>query len=223
MISLEQAPIRVLIVDDHPSVLWGLRKLIDSEEPRMRVVDQATCRQEAFNALRHDPDVILLDLDLGDDNGLDMVAQLREQSRAKVIILTGMRDPAVCDQALLQGAAGLVHKSQPAEVILKAIAHVHEGELWMDRATTARVFERMSGSAKTAASSPDALLTDRERGIVSAVVKHKGAPGKIIADALHISGHTLRNHLASIYGKLGVHRRLDLVLFAMENGLDKRV
>jgi DNA-binding NarL/FixJ family response regulator len=63
-------------------------------------------------------------------------------------------------------------------------------------------------------------LTGRERWIVMQLVKHKGAPNKVIAYALDISPNTLRNHLASIYAKLGVRRRLDLVLYAMERGLD---
>ncbi|HSQ05448.1 MAG TPA: response regulator transcription factor [Burkholderiales bacterium] len=219
-----QSAIRVLLVDDHRSVLWGLRKLIDGEQPLMHVVDEATCRDEAFNGLRYDPDVILLDLDLNGESGLDMVHPLRERSHARVIILTGMRDSALCEQAVMQGAAGLVRKCEPAEVILKAIAHVHAGELWLDRSTAGRVFASLSAhGTRTAAvpDSPESLLTARERRIVAAVVQHKGAPAKVIADALNISGHTLRNHLASIYAKLGIHRRLDLVLYAMEHGLDK--
>lgn len=218
-----QAAIRVLLVDNHRSVLWGLRRLIDGDAPRMCVVGEATCWQEALNGLTHDPHVILLDLDLGEENRLDMVAQLRVRSHAKVIILTGIRDAAVCEQAIMQGAAGLIHKSVPVEVILKAISCVHAGELWLDRRTTARIFASLVTNGKGATgNSSMGLLTDKERSVVAAVVKHKGAPGKVIADSMHISGHTLRNHLASIYDKLGMHRRLDLVLYAMEVGLDNK-
>jgi DNA-binding NarL/FixJ family response regulator len=106
-------------------------------------------------------------------------------------------------------------------VILSAVQRVHAGELWIDRGTTARVF---SSLARTHADgvrdcARSDVLTRRERWIVASVVRHKGAPNKVIADDLHISGHTLRNHLASIYSKLGVHRRLDLVLYAIERGL----
>ena len=68
--------------------------------------------------------------------------------------------------------------------------------------------------------SADSTLTATERKIIAAVTKHKGSPNKTIAAALHISSHTLRNHLASIYEKLGVHKRVDLVFYALENGLD---
>ncbi len=220
-----KSTIRVLLVDDHRTVLWGLRKLIDGEAPRMAVVAEATCWQELLDGLKHDPDVILLELDLAEENALDMVAQLRERSPAKVIILTGLRDAETCDQAIMQGAWGLVHKWEPDEAILKAISHVYGGELCVDSSTAARVFASFSANGKRSADASDSggeQLTDTQLRVVAAVVKHRGAPAKVIADAMHISRHTLRNHLASIYEKLGVHRRLDLVLYAMEAGLDKQ-
>lgn len=217
-----QSPIRVLLVDDHRGVLWGLRKLIDGEAPRMSVVAEATCWQEVLNGLRHDPDVVLLDLDLGEESGLDMLPKLRERSRARVIILTGVRDTEMCDQAVVQGASGVVHKEEPVEVILKAISRVHGGELWLDAGTTGRAFAALSGKhTMRSRRAPAALLTDKQRLVVAAVVEHKGASAKVIAEAMHISPHTLRNHLASIYEKLGVHRRLDLVLYAMKNPTGK--
>lgn len=116
-----------------------------------------------------------------------------------------------------------MHKAEPADVILKAIAHVHGGEVWLDRITTGKVFASRFGAGRVAngPSAAIAALTKAERRIIAAVVKYKGAPGKVIADALHMSDHTLRNHLTSIYSKLGVHTRLDLVMHALEHGLDK--
>jgi DNA-binding NarL/FixJ family response regulator len=217
--------IRVLLVDDHKSVLWGLQKLIDGEKPKMEVVGMATCRAEALSAAeRHSPDVVVLDLDLGDENGLDVITPLRARCSSKVIILTGLRDSTVHENAIMQGASGLIHKSESAEVILEAITRVHAGELWMDPKTISRVFSILSGpeQLRHASRACASALTGRERWVVGEVVKHRGAPAKVIADDMHISGHTLRNHLASIYGKLGIHRRLDLVLYAMEHGLDKQ-
>lgn len=215
----------VLLVDDHETVLWGLEKLIDGEAPRMRVVGKASSARDALRCAElHRPHVILLDLDLGCDSGLALIARLRECSQAKIVILTGVRDADVREKAIVEGASGIVLKSEPAEVILKAVEHVHNGKVWLDRGTTARIFSSVARRAN--ATHPvhrcaDDTLTGRERLIVAHVVKHKGAPSKVIASALHISGHTLRNHLASIYGKLGLHRRLDLVLYAMERGLDR--
>lgn len=215
----------VLLVDDHETILWGLEKLINGEAPRMHVVGKASCVQDALRCAElHKPDLILLDLDLGGESGLSVIAQLRASGQVKVIILTGVRDAELREKAIIEGASGIVLKSEPADVILKAIEQVHNGKVWLDRGTTARIFSsaaRRANATRSAYHCAGDALTGRERLIVAHVVKHKGAPSKVIADALHISGHTLRNHLASIYGKLGVHRRLDLVLYAMERGLDR--
>jgi two-component system, NarL family, nitrate/nitrite response regulator NarL len=218
------APIRIALVDDHRSVLWGLEKLIESAAPRMQLVAKATCHDEAINAVNlHRPDVVLVDLDLGGESGVDLIPRLiQSDSKPKAIVLTGTQDMQLRDSAIVAGARGVVHKSEPAETILQAIEHVCRGELWLDRSTVGRIFSTMLSTDRPATQPGNGgtdPLTARERNIINAVVQHRGAPNKVIAEALHISGHTLRNHLSTIYGKLGVNRRLDLVLYAMENGL----
>lgn len=212
--SFTDQPIKVLLVDDHRSVLWGLAKLIESASPKLELVDLATCHREALAAVeKHQPHVVLLDLDLGSESGLDLVPQM--SSRAAVLILTGLREPAARERAVLAGALGVIHKSEPAEVILKAIERVHAGEPWLERAAIGRVLQNLArrGSEPAARDS----LTAAERKVVAAVVRQRSAPNKVIAASLHLSEHTLRNHLASIYGKLGIKRRVDLVLHAIEH------
>jgi two-component system, NarL family, nitrate/nitrite response regulator NarL len=226
MLAPAVQPIRILLVDDHRSVLWGLEKLIDSAGPSMQVIGKATRCAEALAAVdEYQPDVVLLDAALENENGLDLLRALRGRRAPKVLILTGVRDPEMRERAMLWGARGVVYKLESAETILKAIAHVHTGELWLDRATLAKVFASTLGAGNdgegTGPASRDAALTATERRIIASVVRHKGAPRKVVADALHISSHTLRNHLASIYSKLGVHTRLDLFLYAKEHGLDQ--
>jgi DNA-binding NarL/FixJ family response regulator len=218
--------IRVLLVDDHRTVLWGLEKLIESARPRMQVVAVAVNGAEALAAAaEHRPDVVLLDLDLGGANGLDLLSDLLRHCEARVLVLTGIRDPELRERVVLQGASGMVHKMEPAEVILSAIERVSRGEIWLDRATTAKVIATLAdaGKRKQADAEDPAVadLTHKEREVIAAVVKHKGAPIKSIADALCLSSHTVRNHLASIYSKLGVHSRLDLFMYAKDRGLDK--
>jgi DNA-binding NarL/FixJ family response regulator len=216
--------IRVLLVDDHPTVLWGLEKLIDTAKPAMEVVGTATNRADALAAAaRHQPDVVLVDIDLGGDCGLDLLQELLRQCHAKPIIFTGLRESELRERAVLQGARGLVHKMDPPDVILKAIEFVHRGELWLDRAATARVFEALRAASEQkqidAIPSGIAALTQKEREVVVAVIEHKGAPSKVIAAALRISPHTLRNHLATIYSKLDVRNRIGLLIYANEHGL----
>jgi DNA-binding NarL/FixJ family response regulator len=107
---------------------------------------------------------------------------------------------------MLAGACGFLNKAGPAEVILRAIECVQQGQIWLDRSTTAKVVASFYDRANKGAVLDDQpALTPAERKIVAAVAKYKGSPNKVIADVLHISAHTLRNHLAS-YGKLGLHK-----------------
>jgi DNA-binding NarL/FixJ family response regulator len=212
-------PIRVLLVDDHRSVLWGLGKLIESASPQMKLAGSVTCQRDALAAVKKQaPDIVLLDLDLGQESGLDVVAKICRATR--VLILTGSRDAAVHDRAILGGAWGILHKADPAEVILKAIARVNAGELWVDRNSLGRLLSALGRRAAATEERPaHSTLTAAERKVVAAVMRYKGSPNKVVAAFLHVSEHTLRNHLASIYRKLGIHRRVDLVLYGIEHKL----
>ena len=194
-------------------ILWGLGKLIESAGPQMELVGAVTCRDDALAVLsKHRPHVVLLDLDLGTDSGFDLLPLIREH--AAVIIITGSQETQAED-LILHGARGVIRKSEPADVALRAIARVHEGETWVDRRTMGRVLRTMTGSQK--ATNPYDTLSPAERRALSAVLQHKGAPNKVIAAALHISEHTLRNQLSSVYSKLGVRRRVDLIFHVREH------
>jgi len=215
------APIRVFLADDHQSVLWGLEKLIESASPAMELAGKASSRAGVLELIGEArPDVMLLDFDLGEQqDGSSLITELRQRHNQKVIVLTGMRDEDVPQQVVLAGAYGFVHKSEPAKVILDAIRHVHGGQLWLKSGAMSRALAVL-GMQQRSGKSPDtsgiASLTVTEKRIVSTVLEHKGAPNKVIASALHISVHTLRNHLASIYSKLDLHHRLDLVLYVQQ-------
>jgi two-component system, NarL family, nitrate/nitrite response regulator NarL len=216
-------PIRVMLVDDHRSVLWGLEKLIDADRPRMEVVGKATsCAAAMELASRTSPDVVVLDLDLGGENACEIIPVLVNGGGTRVLVWTGMRDSRAREQSILRGASGLVQKEEPAETLLRAIDRVHRGELWLDRSTTGRIFIELS-SRKGA--TPDAedrrigSLTMRERDIIGQLVADPGADNRRLAARLHIGEHTLRNHLSRIYDKLGVPNRLELYFFAQRHSI----
>jgi two-component system, NarL family, nitrate/nitrite response regulator NarL len=220
-----QKPIRVMIVDDHHCVLWGLERLIEGERPRMELVAKARTPGEAVDlAGRTAPDVVVLDLDLGGENGVDIIPALLQRSPTRVLILTGKRETKVRDLAILRGASGIVEKTDDAEVILKAIQKVHGGELWLDRAATARVFvefarPRPAGDDEHAQRLAE--LTAREREILALVASAPASDNRGLARALRLGEHTLRNHLSRIYDKLGVGNRFELYLYAQKHGLGK--
>jgi len=191
----------------------------------MKVVGTASDMAEALTiAEREQPDVILLDIDLHGVSSLESMAALLKITKSSVLILTGLRDTEVHDRAMLSGARGVVQKEESAEVILRAIKCVNRGEIWLDRVSTGRIFTKLlkplSGEA-----SPEAAqirsLTPREREIIDVIIMHGRSTNKEIAGHLNMSEHTLRNHLTSIYGKLEVENRLELVMYALKHGLSK--
>lgn len=226
--SAVQSPIRVFVAEDHHITLWGLSRLIDGAAPRLRLVGSASTRSELLsNEAAAEADVILLDLDLGGEDGTTALAALRERCCARVLVLTGTGDTALHRAAVLQGARGVVHKSEPAQTILRAIEKVHEGEVWLNRTLMGQVLGQLTHSEPAEAPRPPdpddrriASLTPREREIVVAMVTKSGAKQFAVALELGLSEHTLRNHLTTIYSKLGVRGRLELHVFATAHGLD---
>jgi two-component system nitrate/nitrite response regulator NarL len=219
-------PIRVLLVDDHPSMLWGLERLIQSAGSTMQVVGKASNCADALIALdQTHAEVVLLDIDLGPESGLAAIPQLLGKAEVKILILTGMRDQAIHDKAMLAGARGVVLKEATPETILTAITCVYKGEIWLDRSSMGRLFEKLSHMASNPPVDHEAqkiaTLTERELNIVAMSALHLSLSVKQIATKLFISEYTLRNHLASIYRKLNVSSRLELLVLAQKHGLDK--
>ena len=217
-------PIRVLLVDDHAVVRAGLRMLIESR-PGLKVIGEAANGSAALEmAARERPEIILLDLDLGSDNGLDLLPELLSTAPStRVILLTGVRDPEIHYRAVRLGAMGVVLKEQAADVLVTAIEKVHAGEAWLDPSLTARVLSGMSGTRRAEETNPEAAkiaaLTERERDVIGLICE--GLPNKQIGQRLHISETTVRHHLTSIFDKLGVESRLELVIYAYRHGLAK--
>lgn len=216
-------PIQVHLVAQ-PLVCWGLERLVQTGHPRLEVVGTAATTSESLSMLdRQQADVVVLDLD-GDEPS-DCVTELQGHTHAKILVLTGSADVARLDQAVLAGVRGIVRKREQPGTLLKAIEKIHEGELWIDRGATSRIFMEMARQKAAENSDPEkskiSTLTMRERQTIVAVASDASAPGKVIADRLCISEHTLRNHLTSIYSKLGLCNRLDLYAYASKHSLNK--
>lgn len=219
---MKTTPIRVMLVDDHKSLLWGLSKLIEGAAPDFELAGTASDPDEALEtARRTEPDIVLLDLDLDGRSSFDILPDLLAQRGLKALILSGHRDPLLRQQAMMLGASGFIGKDQPAQTILTAIERVQAGELWIDRASMGQVFSALTRAepnydpeAKRIAS-----LTQKERDIIVTLARSEGKPNKVLADQLGMAEHTLRNHLSAIYAKLGVRTRLALYMYALRQGL----
>jgi len=212
--------LRVLIVDDQLMVRAGVSKLL--EDAGFIVVGMAGNRVEAVAlAARQKPDVILLELEVDGEDSLRFVPELREAaSNARVLILTAPGKQEGHQRAVQAGAAGVVFKNQEPVVLIKAVLKVHAGEVWLDRATMGNLFNEMTRK-KSNGRDPDETrresLTQRELEVISLIAE--GLKNKQIAQRLFISQTTVTHHLSSIFSKLDVSDRLELVIYAFGHDL----
>jgi len=211
------------MVDDQLIVREGLRMLIENH-PGSKVVAMAGTRSEALAILaREKIDLIILNLELGGYSALSFIPQLREATKtARVLVLTGLRDSETHQKAAQLGAMGVVLKEDAAELLLKAIEKVYKGEAWLDRLTLGNLLWQMSNhdiSPPDPQTTKISSLTDRERQVILLIAE--GLKNRQIAQRLFISPTTVTHHLSSIYSKLGVSDRLELVIYAFTNKLAK--
>lgn len=215
---------RVLIVDDHGIVRAGLRMLLESQPGTSVVGETATCAEALALATREQPDVIVLDLDLGGENAIPSIpALLSAVPEARILVLTGVRDPEAHREAVRHGAIGLVLKEKAAETLLQAITRVRAGEVWLEPTMVARVLGELTRPQPASPTSPEAAkiatLTLREREVITLV--GEGLRNKHIAERLYISEATARHHLTAIFAKLGLTDRFELAIYAYQHGLAK--
>ena len=208
--SRSQSSVRILIADDHSFVRYGVRKLISADSSYC-CVGEATNGEEAFHfATRLRPDVLLLDDLMPKLSGLQVLQRLADsQVRVRTILLMSAFSEFEISQAIARGARGIFYKSSGAQLLLKSIRCVLEGQVWIDRTTLAGLVTNVGRSHHD--------LTDREREVISAVAS--GSCNKEIAGRFTISEKTVKRHLVNIFDKLGVSSRLELAVFAMHHGM----
>jgi len=223
MQSVRIQAVRVFIVAPQ-IVCWGLERLVQSAHPSLELLGSTPSITDPLPPRESGVvDVVIVDSDFDGEESLQPVVQLQQRTSAKIVILTASRDVQLLDAVVRNGARGVVRKSDPPAILLKAIEKVHEGELWVDRGAAGRLFLEMARQKAAQGDDPEktkiATLTGRERQTIAAVASDASAPAKVIAERLCISEHTLRNHLTSIYSKLDVSSRLGLYAFATRHSL----
>lgn len=221
-------PIRVFLISDFLILVHALRNVIVAQPNRFSLVGEATSFKQAEQSLSAvEADITLVDVGTDPDGLLPFINSLHSISRAKTVLLIRQDDPGLQDKAILAGARGVVDRHATPDLLLTALEKVTEGQVWLDRAATGRIFvelSRLGGhSPADAVSAKVALLTEREQKVVAFIARNGSEPGRAIAERLHISESTLRNHLTSIYEKLGVSNRHGLLAYALQNGLAERL
>lgn len=223
--SISALAVRVLIICNHQLLTTLLVQLLQSAPDRFELVGTVNHSDDSIEQLRcTQPDIVLYDTDSSAEHLMQMLLKLHATSPSSKVLLFGSGDNVIpLDEALILGARGLLDPNVSPGQLLHAIEKVHEGQVWLDRSTTARVFVDLARKKQSGAQDPVtqsvASLTERERKVVITIASNSDLPRKVIADKLHISDSTLRNHLSVIYEKLKVNTRGGLVAYAMRNGL----
>ncbi len=221
MTSSTVVPIRILLLDNEPIIRAGLKLLLE-QQSGFRVVAQAGDDKTALGlAEQEQPDIVLFHESSGDMLRFALLPQLMAVlENPRIILLTPINFSEYHVRAVQHGAMGVVLSRLTPEVLYKAIEKVYEGEVWLDRSLVANVlastnrqkfFERDTVPRKVA------LLSEREREIIALV--GEGLKNQQIAERLFLSDVTVRHHLTSIFKKLKVSDRLELVIYAYKNGL----
>jgi two-component system response regulator NreC len=207
--------VRVLIVDDHAVVRAGLRLLIDAEDDLEAVGEAGNARDAVFQARALKPDVVLMDVVMPDQSGLDVVPTiLHERPETKVLVLSMQDDPQYVRQAFAAGAKGYVLKEAADTEVVSAIREVANGGSYVHPTLGARLVAAESAEARRAEEDP---LSDREREVLRLLAL--GHTNQEISTQLFISVRTAETHRAHIMQKLRLSSRAELVRYALDQGV----
>jgi len=209
--------IRVVLVDDHASFRQPLAFMIEREDD-FRVVGQAGSVAEGRKLLK-DADVAVVDLDLPDGSGVELIRDLRKANPTGVVmVLTASGDRMLHARAVEAGAASVMHKSSSIRDIIDAVRRLSQGQPLLTPNEMVELL-RLAGQQRDRdrdAQQTLGRLTRREREVLQALAA--GQSDKEIADQLGISGETARTHMVNILGKLGVESRLQALIYAVRHG-----
>ena len=216
----EDAPIRVLLVDDHGVVRRGIEAYLDLVDDIEMVGEagngrEALARVAEMDAVGRPPDVVLMDLLMPEMDGIAATAALKERwPDIEVVALTSFIEEDKIHGALQAGATGYLLKDAAATEVAAAIRAAHHGEMHLDPAVVQRLAESLRAPTREKPIEP---LTEREREVLGLVAQ--GKANKEIARQLEISERTVRTHVSSILGKLGLVSRTQAALYAVREGL----
>jgi DNA-binding NarL/FixJ family response regulator len=210
-------PTTVVIADDHPMVRQGLRLTL-GDLPGIQVVGEATTGQQAVNLAESlQPDVLIMDINMPELNGIEATRALTQSSpHVKVLVLTMFDDDASVFQAMRAGARGYLLKGAGEQEIERAVRDIAGGEAIFGPAIAQRVLDYLSG---TTPRQPTAFpeLSEREREVLSLLAEGRSNPD--IARRLFLSPKTVRNHVSNIFTKLQVADRAQAIIKARDAGL----
>jgi two-component system, NarL family, response regulator NreC len=215
---MSESPIRVLIVDDHPVVRSGLRRVLESVADIEVVGEAGDAKQAVFETRAQKPDIILMDVVMPGASGIEAIPDvLHDAPDAKVLILSMQDDPNYVRQAFAAGAAGYVLKEAADTDLVAAVREVAGGGRYVHPTLGALIVAADAEERERAEQDP---LSDRERDVLHLLAL--GHTNQEISDKLFISVRTAETHRAHIMQKLRLSTRAELVRYALDQGLLER-
>ena len=213
---------RILLVDDHAIVRLGLITLLN-DQPDMEVVAEASTAGEAVRAVeKFHPDVVLMDIRLPGEGGIEATRQVTDLSPAtKVVMLTSFADDDLIVRAISAGAVGYVLKQVGNEELLRAIRAAARGEALLDPSTTARLLSRVRELDRKSEEDAFRDLSDREMDVLTHVAR--GKTNAEIGKILNLSEKTVGNYIGTIFEKLHLNNRIELAIYAVEHHIFERM
>jgi DNA-binding NarL/FixJ family response regulator len=210
--------LRILLADDHPLFRKGMRSLLESVGDMEVVAEAATGNEAIERTLELRPDVVLMDLQMPDGGGLTALRQIaRSQPESSVLVLTMFDDDESVFAAMRAGARGYLLKDSEETDVVRAIRAVAGGEAIFGPAIASRLMDYFATARGAIPKESFPELTDRELEILTLI--SRGDSNAEIADELHLSLKTVRNHVSNIYNKLQVVDRAQAALRGREAGL----
>lgn len=213
-------PITVLLVDDHEVVRSGVRAFLDSQ-PDFEVVGEAKSGVEAVElALKHVPDVVLMDLVMAKMDGVEATREVKNVSpRTKIVVLTSYHQDEYIFPALQAGAISYILKDVKMNELADAIRRASQGEATLHPRVASRVIQELHGANREELN-PYTELTDREMEVLKLIAK--GLSNSVIAEELVISVNTVKGHVSNILSKLHLADRTQAAVFACQQGIVRR-
>lgn len=213
---------RILLVDDHDIVRLGLMTLLN-DQPDMQVVAEASTSAEAVQAAeKFKPDVVLMDIRLPGEGGIEATAQVtRKLPDCKVVMLTSFADDVLVVRAISAGAMGYVLKQVGNEELLRAIRAAARGEALLDPSTTARLLSHVREAERKADEDAFRDLSDREMDVLIHLAK--GKTNAEIGALLNLSEKAVGNYVGNMFEKLHLNNRIELAAYTYEHHLFERM
>lgn len=213
---------RILLVDDHAIVRLGLSTLLNDQSD-MEVIGEASTAGEAVKAVeKFHPDVVLMDIRLPGEGGIEATRQLTEKfPSSKVVMLTSFADDELVVRAIRAGAVGYILKQVETDELLRAIQAAGRGESVLDSSTTARLLSRVREAERKADEDAFRDLSNREMDVL--VPLARGKTNAEIAELLNLSEKTVGNYIGTMFEKLQLNNRIELAAYAYKHNLFEKM